>query len=290
MKNLKKAIAAILLGAVVLMFASCGSLVPSVVITVDPETGSGTASFTVNVPKNAVEGVGNNFAVFDEENNNTNQGYITSAEKVLELAKASVPEGFDVTMTEDVKMVVGEDEEEYDVGSFDYTVSFSFTSIEDYNAKINNWLAAEHWEAAKAYASAESIDGLTLVTENGETTLTADMRILEVVCQWVFTLFSTDTTGAVIDGGNGFTYEYCYNMDKGSVQLNLGTKDVNKQYSSTKPSVSVKVASAPATAEPTAEPGEIVSPQTGELSYIPAVIICAVAAIGMVVVTKKKHN
>ena len=62
--------------AVCLVLAACGHGVPSGVIEFDPETGNGTAAFTMVVPKNGAPDVGNNFIEPNGDDGPNNTGYI----------------------------------------------------------------------------------------------------------------------------------------------------------------------------------------------------------------------
>lgn len=294
MKHLKKL--GVLAMAVVLCIslASCGGVVPSSYLEVDPATGAGKANFTMSVPKNGAEGIGNNFVVADGDNPNVNQGYITSADALLKLMKSKVPSGFEVTMKEQTKMedIIDEDTEEVtgqrDTGSYDYTVTFSFSDIKDYNAKIKEWLPAKYWDLAKTALNDEVKEAAMETTgdaKSANVSLTVDMRILEVVCQWVYDVISTDTTGAVIDGGSGFQYQYVYNMDKGSFTVKFNGKETNKPYSATKGEIKAEATGIDTTEEP--EPTETPSPSTGEPLAISAVLLTAAAAGALLIARKR---
>ncbi len=295
MKAFRKLATLISAGVLCLALASCGMVVPSTNLEVDPATGAGKASFTMVVPKNGVDGVGNNYAVFDESGKNVNQGYIVSNDKLLALLKSKVPAGFTVTMKEQTKMVDVENEETGEVdtkdqGSFDFTVTFSFSSIADYNAKIKQWLPEKYWTAAKeTLGAAEAIKEAAIATTGEATaadvTLTVDMRILDVVCQWVYDIASTDTTGAVIDGGNGWQYPYVYNMDKGSYTISLGGKNTTKPYSNTKPEISVKATGVDTTAKAPSTP---TSPSTGDPLAVSAIAVTVLAGGALMLLKKRK--
>lgn len=289
MKSFKKFSAFVIAGALCLALASCGHLVPSGNLEVNPATGSGKANFTIVVPKNGVEGVGNNFMV-EGDTANANKGYIKSPEALLNLFKSKVPSGFTVTMKEQTKMEEVENKdtgktETKDLGSYDYTVSFSFSSIADYNAKIKKWMPAKYWDAAKTYIGASDDIQEAVMTTTGEAaaadvTLTVDTRILEVLGQWAFDVASTDTTGAVIDGGDGWDYKYVYDMTQSTFTIKLGDKKTSETYNSAKASLSVKATGVDTTA---AEP----APSTGDPIAVSAIVLTLLAG-GALLALKKR--
>ena len=114
MKSLKKFSAFVIAGALCLALASCGHLVPSGNLEDNPATGSGKANFTIVVPKNGVEGVGNNFMV-EGDTANANKGYIKSPEALLNLFKSKVPSGFTVTMKDGQALVETDSTKPYTV-------------------------------------------------------------------------------------------------------------------------------------------------------------------------------
>ncbi len=250
MLNRKNLVGIALLLALSLLLVACGQGVPSGVIEIDPETGAGTATFTMVVPKNGAPDVGNNFIEPNGDDGPNNAGYITSPDALLTLIQANVPEGFTVTMNEVTKNVEQEDEfgdlSYVDQGSFDYTISFSFTGIDDFNAKIKQWLPQQHWDAAEAV--------LTFAVQEAtfaDGKLSVDMHILDVIAQWAYTLVSTDTTGAVVDGGSGFDYAYCYNLAKSTLELKVGTAQASERYDTVQIIVAAGNTAAPTEPTPT---------------------------------------
>lgn len=297
MKHLKKLAVLAMAAVLCVVLASCGGVAPSSYLEVDPATGAGKASFTMSVPKNGVDGIGNNFVVADGDNPNVNQGYITSPDALLNLMKSKVPSGFEVTMKEETKMVdVENDEGEVetkDQGSYDYTVTFSFSNVDDYNAKVKEWMPAKYWDLAKT-ALGSDVKELVMSTsgdaKDATVSLTADMRILAVVCQWVYDIVSTDSTGAVIDGGNGFQYDYVYNMDKGSYTVKFNGKETKKAYSATKSEITMEASGIDTTAEskPDSKPDNS-NPATGEPLAVSAVFLTAIAA-GVLLAARKRNK
>ena len=288
MKRLKKLAAIVSAGVLCLALASCGHLVPSANLEVNPANGSGKANFTISVPKNGVEGVGNNFMV-EGDTENANKGYIKSPEALLTLFKSKVPSGFTVTMKEQTKMEEVENKETgktetKDLGSYDYTVTFSFSSIADYNAKIKKWMPAKYWDAAKAYIGATDDIKEAAMTATGEAaaadvTLTVDTRILEVLGQWAFDVASTDTTGAVIDGGDGWDYKYVYDMDQSTFAIKFGGKDTAEKYNSAKSALTVKATGVDTSAT---------SPSTGDPLAVSAVVVTVLAGGALLLLKKRK--
>lgn len=276
-----------------MVLASCGGVAPSSYLEVDPATGAGKASFTMMVPKNGYDGIGNNFIEPNGDEEPKAEGYIKNPEALLNLIKSKVPAGFTVTMKEQTNMVTVEtedgDEDTIDKGSFDYTATFSFSSIDDYNAKIKEWLPAKYWELANAVYPDNAIKEAAMTTKgdakNATVSLTTDMRILDVVCQWVFDITSTDTTGAVVDGGSGFDYQYYWNMDKGSYTVKFNGKETKKTYSAAKSDISVE-----ATGIDTSKPDDgnkPANPSTGEPLAVSAVVLTAAAAGALLFARKR---
>lgn len=318
MKKGKKFMAVVLMAALCLVMTACGHAVPSAELTVDSATGTGTASFTMVIPKNGVPDVGNNFIEPNGDDGPNETAYIKDPEALLELARNNLPEDFTIVMEEQTKMVEQEDEfgdvVAVDEGSFDYTVTFSFDSIDDYNAKMKRWLPQQYWDAAQEVLGTEVIEA-ALATDTRS--LSVDMRILDVICQWAFNLASTDTTGAVVDGGSGFDYQYFYNMDQASVTVVLDGQEVSGRYGSdsnlltagdagaeppateaveTQPATAGLSPTEPSTAEPaTTEPsptapseeaqngglstGAIAAIVAGILVVVVVAVVCAVAVI-----------
>lgn len=300
-------IAVLALAAILcLTMAACGHAVPSGRLEMDSATGAGTASFTMVVPKNGARDVGNNFVEPNGNDGPNHTAYITNPDALLKLVQDNVPEGFTVTMEEQTRMVDHEDEfgdiDTVDEGSFDYSITFSFNGIEDYNARMKQWLPQKYWDAAKNALAAEA--GEAVLTTDGGAALTADMRILDVICQWAFDLISTDTTGAVVDGGSGFDFQYCYNMDKASFAVVLDGEESSARYGTSNNLVTVGSAAAdattpsvtnqpetdlpatnpPATAPADEEPAE--GPSGGVVAAIVAVVFAA--AICIVIVLRKR--
>lgn len=300
MTNCRK-IAALALAAILcLAMAACGHAAPSGRLEMDSATGAGTASFTMVVPKNGAPDVGNNFVEPNGNDGPNDTAYITSPDALLKLLQDNVPEGFTVTVEEQTKLVDHEDEfgdiDTVDEGSFDYTIAFSFIGIADYNAKIRQWLPQQYWDAAREALGAEV--GEAVLTTGGGTGLTADMRILDVICQWAFDLISTDTTGAVVDGGSGFDYQYCYNMDKAAFTVVLDGEEASARYGAsdnllTAGSAAADVTDPPATNPPETDPPAANSPgeepaeglSGGAVAAIVAVVL-ATAAICVVIVLR----
>ena len=291
MKRRNLIVCAVML-AVCLVLAACGHGVPSGIIEFDPATGNGTATFTMVVPKNGAPDVGNNFIEPNGDDGPNNTGYIKSPDALLDLVKANVPEGFEVSMEEAVKIVEVQDEfgdvDTIDQGSFDYTITFSFNGVEDYNAKIKQWMPQQHWDAAEAILTF-AVQEATLV----DGVLTVDMHILDVLTQWAFTLVSTDTTGAVVDGGSGFDYTYCYNLAKSTLTVKVGAAEATERYDVVQMSVSAgsaapvePEATEPQPTEPAAPAEE---PGISAGRYIAAIALAAVAIAIAVVYTKKKN-
>ena len=294
--------------AVCLVLAACGHGVPSGVIEFDPETGNGTAAFTMVVPKNGAPDVGNNFIEPNGDDGPNNTGYIKSPDALLDLVKANVPEGFEVSMEEVTKLVEVKDEfgdvDTIDQGSFDYTITFSFNGVEDFNAKMKQWLPQQYWDAAQAVLTF-AVQEATLV----DGALSVDMHILDVIGQWAFTLTSTDTTGAVVDGGSGFDYAYYYNLAKSTLTVKVGTVETTERYDTVQMNVTAGVA-APEEPQPTepqptqpqptqpqqpAEP-QPTQPQGGEeapannTGLIIGIVLAVVAVAAAVVVILRKRG
>lgn len=284
-----------------LALAACGHAVPSGTIEMDPETGEGTAVFTMVVPKNGAPDVGNNFIEPNGNDAPNNAGYIKSPQALLDLIKANVPEGFEVTMEEVTKMVDREDEfgdvDTVDQGSFDYTIRFSFTGVEDFNAKMKQWLPQQYWDAAAAVLTFDVKEAA--LADGG---LSVDMHILDVISQWAFTLTSTDTTGAVVDGGSGFDYIYYYNLAKSTLTVKLGTVEASERYDTVQMSVNAGGTPAPTEPAPTqpaptepapTEPAPTEPAPAGEEGSSAGLIIgivaaVAVAAVVVVVILRKR--
>lgn len=309
MKHVKKLGILVMAAILCVALASCGGLAPSSYLEVDPVTGAGKASFTMMVPKNGVDDIGNNFIEPNGDEEPKAEGYIKNPNALLNLFKSKVPSGFDVTMKEQTNMVTVEtedgDEDTVDKGSFDYTVTFSFSSIDDYNAKIKTWLPAKYWDLANAAYPDNKIKEVTMTTtgdaKNATVTLATDMRILDVVCQWVFDVASTDKTGAVVDGGSGFDYQYFWNMDKGSYAVKFNGKETKKAYSAAKSAISVEAAGID-TSKPADEPASTpadkpastpddkpasTNPATGEPLAVSAAVLIAAAAGALLFARKR---
>lgn len=253
----KKIIFVITALALCLMLAACGQAVPHGTIEMDPTTGAGSASFMMVVPKNGAPDVGNNFIEPNGDDGPNNTAYIKNPEALKELIANNLPEGFTVEMEEVEKLVEREDEfgdpDTVDEGSFNYTVSFSFNSADDFNAKLKTWLPQTHWDAAAAVLTFEVKEAV--LANSG---LTVDMHILDVIGQWAFTLISTDTTGAVVDGGSGFDYAYVYNLAKSTMTLKVGDDEVTERYDTV--AMDVVAGAAPAPSEPATEPSQTDAP------------------------------
>lgn len=299
MKNCKKILAVLILAAMCVALVACGHAVPSATIEIDPQTGAGSAQFTMVVPKNGAPDVGNNFVTPNGDDGPNNTGYITSPDALLTLMQDSVPEGFTVTKNEVTNMVDHTDEfgdvDTVDEGSFDYTIAFSFTGIDDYNAKVKTWLAQKYWDAVQEAKGAAVQEA---VMQDGSVTI--DTWILDVICQWAFDVISTDTTGAVVDGGSGFDITYCYNMDKSSLTLKVGGQEETVRYGSEDSKLTVGSAPAPTDAptdpkptQPTSgepaptNPPTSDSPSTGLIIGI-VLVVAAIAAVIVVVIIRKK--
>lgn len=259
MFNRKNLVVFVVLLAMCLVLAACGHAVPSGIIEIDPETGAGTASFTMVVPKNGAPDVGNNFIEPNGDDGPNNTAYIKNPEALLDLVKANVPEGFEVTMEETTKMVEVEDEfgdvDTIDQGSFDYTITFSFNGVDDYNAKMKQWLPQQYWDAAETVLTFK-VKEATLA----DGALTVDMHILDVISQWAFTLTSTDTTGTVVDGGSGFDYAYYYNLAKSTLTVKLGANETTERYDV----VEMNVTAGAAAVEPQPTEPQVTEPQVTE--------------------------
>lgn len=312
MKTSRKILILAVIAALCLALAACGHAVPSGIVEMDPETGAGTASFTMVVPKNGAPDVGNNFVEPNGDDGPNNTGYITSPDALLTLMQNNVPEGFTVTVEEVTKMVGREDEfgdiDNVDEGSFDYTVTFSFNGIDDLNAKLKQWLPQRYWDAAAQVLTFE-VKEATL----SDGSLTLDMHILDVITQWAYTVISTDTTGAVVDGGSGFDYVYCYNLAKSTLTVKLGDAETTEQYDSVAMDVTAGKSGEPvATDPPATKPAETDPPATQPTETQPAptteptdkpdagltagavagmiAAVVAVAAVILVVVLRKRNK
>lgn len=305
MKTSRKILILAVIAAICLALAACGHAVPSGIVEMDPDTGAGTASFTMVVPKNGAPDVGNNFVEPNGDDGPNNTGYISNPDALLTLMQSNVPEGFTVTMEEVKKMVDREDEfgdtETVDEGSFDYTVTFSFSGIDDFNAKLKQWLPQQYWDAAAqvlTFAVKEAV-----LTDGS---LTLDMHILDVITQWAYTVISTDTTGAVVDGGSGFDYIYCYNLAKSTLTVKLGDDETTERYDSvamdvtagkpgdapateppaeTDPPATKPAETQPAPTNPTGEPADGLS--TGAVVGIAAAVAAVIAVIVVVILRKR---
>lgn len=275
--------------------ASCGQFVPTATLEVNTD-GSGTATFVMVVPKNGADDVGNNWVTPNGDSEPNNTGYLTSPDAILNLFKSKLPSGFTITMKEQTNFVDVEDQEtgeidHVDKGSFDYTITFPFSSIEDYNAKIKSWLPDKYWEAAKTAAAFETdVEEASMTVEgdaaNANITFTVDMRILQVMCEWAWDICSTDTTGAVVDGGSGFDRQYAgFNMDKGTFDVNFNGKNTHKRYSATKPEIEVKATGVNTTETTTPE-----NPGTGVPMVASVVMLGAAAAAGVMLITRKRSK
>lgn len=296
MKHFKKLAILAMLAVLCVVLASCGQFVPSATLEVDAATGAGTARFTMVVPKNGANDVGNNWVTPNGDSGPNETGYLTSPEAVLNLFKSKVPSGFTVTMKEQTNIVDVTDEDtdevdKVDKGSFDYTVTFSFTSIDDYNAKVKAWLPDKYWESAKTMKGYETdVKEATMTVEgdaaNANVSLSVDMRILQVMCEWAWDISSTDTTGAVVDGGSGFdrTQSDYFNMDKGTFDVKFNGKTTSKRYSATKPDIELKATGVDTTA--TTTPG---NPTTGDAVAVSAVVL-SVAAAGVLLALRKRNK
>lgn len=295
MKHVKKLAILAMLAVLCVVLASCGKFVPSATLEVDAATGAGTARFTMVVPKNGVDDVGNNWVTPNGDSEPNETGYLTSPEAVLNLFKSKVPSGFTVTMEEQTNFVDVTSEEtdevdRVDKGSFDYTVTFSFTSIDDYNAKVKAWLPDKYWEEAKTVASLESdVKEATMTVEgdaaNANVSLSVDMRILQVMCEWAWDICKTDTTGAVVEGSGGFDRTNAgFNMDKGTFDVKFNGKTTSKRYSAAKPDIELKATGVDTTA--TTTPG---NPTTGDAVAVSAVVL-SVAAAGVLLALRKRNK
>lgn len=299
MTRCKKFVLILTVIALCAAMAACGHGVPSGIVEMDPETGDGTASFTMVVPKNGAPDVGNNFVEPNGDDGPNNTSYITSPDALLTLIQNNIPEGFTVTMNEVTKMVEQEDEfgdvDTVDQGSFDYTISFPFNGIEDLNAKLKQWLPQQYWDAAAAVLTFEVKEAAL-----SDTALTLDIHILDVIAQWAFTLTSTDTTGAVVDGGSGFDYAYYYNMAKSTLTVKLGKIETTGRYDTVELSVTAGVPEEtvpPTTDEPGTEPAPTdpaptdPAPTESE-SELPVgtivAVILVVAAVAVVLILRKR--
>ena len=303
MKHVKKLAALAMAMVLCLALASCGQLVPSSYLEIDPATGAGTAQFTMVVPKNGANDVGNNFIEPNGDSEPNETGWIKTPQALLELMKSKVPSGFEVTMEEVTNMVDVEDDDTgeidtVDKGSFDYTVSFSFSSIDDYNAKVKQWLPDEYWTLAETAVGAEIAETSMTVSgdaENADVTLTTDMRILEVMCQWAYAIAEADSTGdqvgVVLPSGQAWNYSYIYNMDKGSFTVKFNGKETQKQYSAANGEITAKASGVDTTAEsePTQEQpsGPAGNPSTGEPLAVSAIVLAAAAAGALVIARKR---
>ena len=299
MTRCKKFVLILTVIALCAAMAACGHGVPSGIVEMDPETGDGTASFTMVVPKNGAPDVGNNFVEPNGDDGPNNTSYITSPDALLTLIQNNIPEGFTVTMNEVTKMVEQEDEfgdvDTVDQGSFDYTISFPFNGIEDLNAKLKQWLPQQYWDAAAAVLTFEVKEAAL-----SDTALTLDMHILDVIAQWAFTLTSTDTTGAVVDGGSGFDYAYYYNMAKSTLTVKLGKIETTGRYDTVELSVTAGVpeeTAPPTTDEPGTEPAPTDPAPTDPAptepeSEVPVgtivAVILVVAAVAVVLILRKR--
>jgi LPXTG-motif cell wall-anchored protein len=202
-KKAKKIVVLILVVVLALIsLTACKAGVPNYDLTFDPVTQEGTANFTVRIPKNDVPEVGNNFDKKDEA------GYIKSPEALLKLFKNSVPKGYEVTLKDEPNMVTNDNGDEVDQGNFAFTVTFSFKGIEDYNKKIMDLVGQSSWDGANSSAktAAEAngaaftkIEPATLTIEpDGDkqvVTFQEDLRIIDVIGYWAYTVLTTDKTG-----------------------------------------------------------------------------------------------
>ena len=203
MKKAKKVVGLIMVVALALIsLTACKAGVPNYDLTFDPVTQEGTANFTVRIPKNDVPEVGNNFDKTNEV------GYIKSPEALLELFKSSVPNGYEVTLTDEPKMVTNDNGDEVDQGDFAFTLTFRFKGIEDYNKKIMKLVGQSSWDGANnsAKTTAEAngtaftkIEPATLTIEpDGDkqvVTFKEDLRVIDVIGYWAYTVLTSDKTG-----------------------------------------------------------------------------------------------
>lgn len=203
---MRKVIAVVMAVLMMLAFAACKAGTPYADIRIDPQTGAGEKSISMKILKNDAEGVGNNFGP---------GAYIPDPNKLLELFKQSVPQGFDVTMEDVVVEEAKEDGTKKDVGYYELTTTFSFSSIDDYNAKILSLITKELWdgineenkkaaeEAGEQYVPIMPAT-LTEVAKDGKKTVTftEDMRVLELAGYWAAKVCFNDTTGGWVDIGS----------------------------------------------------------------------------------------
>lgn len=241
MKKMKKVLVILLAMVMVFSLAACKAGVPNYELQIDPATGEGTANFTIRVPKNDAPEVGNNF---DKEGE---QGYIKSPDALLALFQDAVPSGFDVTMKDEEKIVTNDDGDDVDQGNFAYTLTFSFKGIDDYNKKIMDLVGQSSWDgandAAKAVAdtagsSFTKIVPATMTSEpNGDkstVTFTEDLRVLDVISYWAYSVLTSDTTGVWKDLYKETYKDYpvnfgnTINLDLAKYSVKFG--DVTQEY------------------------------------------------------------
>lgn len=313
MKKVKRFSALTLVVVLALIMTACKAGVPSYDLSIDPVTGGGKANFTIRVPKNDAPEVGNNF---DKEGE---AGYIESPEALLELFKKSVPNDFSITLKDEPKMVTNDDGDEKDQGNYAYTLTFSFKGIDDYNQKIMKLVGQASWDGANASAKAVAEAGgnefvkivpATMTYEPAgdkqTVTFTEDLRVLDVISYWAYTVLTADTTGVWNDVYKDtypdypVAFENTINLDLAKYSIDFGG-DVQEFRHSSDPIVTMKATvdavevvedtTDDTKTEDTTEPTTTEMPDTGSNS-VTAIVLAIGAGLSLIILvfTQKKFK
>jgi hypothetical protein len=299
MKKMKKVFVILLAMVMVFSLAACKAGVPNYELQIDPATGEGTANFTIRVPKNDAPEVGNNFDKEEEK------GYIKSADALLTLFQDAVPSGFDVTMKDEENIVTNDDGNDVDQGNFAYTLTFTFKGIDDYNKKIMDLVGQSSWDgandAAKAVAdtagsSFTKIVPATMTSEpNGDkstVTFSEDLRILDVIGYWAYSVLTSDKTGVWNDLFKDTYKDYpvnfgnTINLDLAKYSVKFGDETQEYRHSADpvvtlQATVDAVVVAAPAddssSDDSNADSTTTEVPKTGNNSYLGGIFAAAAA-------------
>jgi hypothetical protein len=196
-----------------------------------------------------------------------------------------------------------------DFGSIDYSVSFIFSGIEDYNAKMKALITEEFWDQYNANQRVlfecqelEWTDILPATFEVEETddetvyTFTEDARVTELFSYYLADICINDDTGAWVDVMGG-SWDYAYSevvtpID-GIFTLQMGDEVETFEYNAYDEftmSVTVKNEITPTPEEPTqpAESSSTSSPDTGAGSLSGIALLSGISLIAILTGRKRR--
>ncbi len=288
-RTLKQILTLTVLVLVVIAFTSCwrGDLSSETVIT--SREGAGTRTFVVNVWKNGSTLPDNTILTDNEWDPDAETGYLkgTNAEIEAKLESAAPFAGMDISTSET------------DTKRFFY-ITFSFTSIGDYNDKLEAMFDA----ASAVYGSNGELDlrgtfiPATLTVDGDQVTFTDSWQSSIIGTDWAWAAIYNDPALINQDGLGKNMFLYCEPLDvtvgdtedtfgpngeSGIAFADLSDNHVNGTYSLTG-----TIAEAVATPTDAATPTEGENPVTGDPAVLGALAAALLAAGTFVTLRTRK--